>query len=1079
MTPSVRLLRGPVAPPSALLPDSAQAAAVAHREGRLLLLGAPGTGRTTTIVEAVSARLAEGADPSSILVLAPDRRSAQALRTSLGRRAGSGSLPTVTTFHSLAFSLVGAGLAADRAAGSDAAEATMPRLLSGAEEDVRIRELLRGAVDDGIIAWPQELEAALPTLGLANEVRALLSRLRDRAADGPRAADAAIDLLLRAAGRTESRVDPGRAAWPAIARLAELDAEIAALENVVDYSGLLLLALERAHELPRPRFLYVDDFHDASRLQARLLDAIAGECLVVAGDPDSSILGFRGSGRRSLLEFAEAHPDARHLVLGTVWRHGARIREAARRVVADTALPPLTAATVADLRGARAAGAEDGRVDVRSYDSWSDLAAHVAQSLRAAYLDGGVPWNRMAVLVRSHALAADLRRALDAADVPVRVGIDDLPLHAEPAVAVLIRALQAAVDESALTDEVALDLLAGPLCRLDPGEVRTLGRALRRAFRERHPGEAVPSSVRLLRAELAAGIAKRGDSADAGELRARLDRLAGVLAQVRAKAEDGAPPAELLWMLWSAPTGAGETATWPERLRAAALAGHRGAAHDLDAVTALFDAAERTSERYGGVVGIPSFIASLSGQRVPAEAVSQRAGTALPAVDLLTVHAARGREWDLVVLCGLQEGAWPTIRHGSSILHVDAVESVLDGAPHATLDPREAAAERIAGERRLLATAITRARRAVHIAVVAGVGDQGEQPSRFVDDLGVPVVRVPGRPLREGTLEGLVAELRTVAEDPASSPALRSAAIAELVLLRDAGTPAADPDSWWGTRDLTPGADPVRPVDRPVALSASALEGLGGCPRKWFLDREAHAQSGRGSALAFGSVLHALADGVARGVLPADPAHLEQVADRVWGELAFDAPWESLAERAALRDALERFCEYHRSVRRGLVATEHSFSVDLAVRSDDGDPDSATLRGVIDRIELTAEGDVVLVDLKTASRALSGPAVRDHVQLSAYQAAVHAGALEEVVGEDVRPVGAALVQLRLDAPDGTGPVVQEQPALPPDDSGFAGLLAQAVRRVRLEDFPAVPVECRNCPYTRSCPAQAGGLEVIP
>ena len=59
-----------------------------------------------------------------------------------------------------------------------------PRLMSGAEEDVRIRELLRGAVADGSIDWPEDLIGALPTLGLANEVRAVLARARELGLEG-------------------------------------------------------------------------------------------------------------------------------------------------------------------------------------------------------------------------------------------------------------------------------------------------------------------------------------------------------------------------------------------------------------------------------------------------------------------------------------------------------------------------------------------------------------------------------------------------------------------------------------------------------------------------------------------------------------------------------------------------------------------------------------------------------------------------------------------------------------------------------------------------------------------------------
>ncbi|MFM9134556.1 MAG: PD-(D/E)XK nuclease family protein [bacterium] len=552
-------------------------------------------------------------------------------------------------------------------------------------------------------------------------------------------------------------------------------------------------------------------------------------------------------------------------------------------------------------------------------------------------------------------------------------------------------------------------------------------------------------------------------------------------------------------MLWSAPSPDPASPSWPERLRTAALAGHRGASHDLDAVCALFDAAERVSQRYGGVVGIPSFLVHLAEHRLPAESVSDRAGSALPAVELLTAHASRGREWDTVIVCGVQEGTWPSARARSSVLDVDALDLVLGGHDASlTATPahrRGAVAAAMAEERRLLALALTRARHRVHVAAVRSADDRGDQPSRFLDDIAAGIatgpVHVPGRPARAGTLDGLIAELRSAAEDPATAPAVREDAVSLLARLAREGAvvPGADPGRWWGLLDPSPGTGPVRPEAEPVALSGSALDGLQGCPRAWFLDREAHAEVGRGHAMAFGSVVHALAESVVRGLLPADPAVLESYADQVWSELAFEAPWQEVAERTALRDALRRFCAYHRASQRTVAAVEHPFSVDIPMRVDIpiGDhaddhvaTDTVRLRGIIDRIELTVDGDVVLVDLKTMRRPPSGPQVREHVQLATYQAAVLHDALEDVVGPGAKPGGAELVQLRVDADAGSAlPRVQEQPALESvQDHWLGDLLADAVRRIRLESFPAVPgADCRRCAFRRSCPAVPEGAEV--
>ncbi len=161
----------PAATAPALDPEQQQV--VDHRHGPLLVLAGPGTGKTTTIVESVVARLDEGSDPESIVVLTFGRRAATELRDRIASRRGGGLLPQVATFHSFAYGLV-------RSTRGEQEYLDPPRLLSGAEEDQRIRDLIKGSLDDGSVAWPEDLREALGTHGLAVEVRTLIARMRER-----------------------------------------------------------------------------------------------------------------------------------------------------------------------------------------------------------------------------------------------------------------------------------------------------------------------------------------------------------------------------------------------------------------------------------------------------------------------------------------------------------------------------------------------------------------------------------------------------------------------------------------------------------------------------------------------------------------------------------------------------------------------------------------------------------------------------------------------------------------------------------------------------------------------------------
>ena len=127
-----RLVRTAASPVAAPVLDPAQQEVVAHRGGPLLVLAGPGTGKTTTVVEAVVARIEAGADPEQVLVLTFGRRAAAELRGRITARLGRATKePLARTFHSYAFGI----LRREAAARGEPA----PRLLAGPEQDLVVR----------------------------------------------------------------------------------------------------------------------------------------------------------------------------------------------------------------------------------------------------------------------------------------------------------------------------------------------------------------------------------------------------------------------------------------------------------------------------------------------------------------------------------------------------------------------------------------------------------------------------------------------------------------------------------------------------------------------------------------------------------------------------------------------------------------------------------------------------------------------------------------------------------------------------------------------------------------------------
>ena len=1047
--------------------DSSQRAVVDHPEGPLLVLAGPGTGKTTTLVEAVVDRVERRElSPDQVLVLTFSRKAAEELRDRITVRLGrTTTTPLSSTFHAFCYALL------RRQAGLEDGPRAL-RLLSAAEQDVRLRELLAGSRESGRVQWPPSLAAALRTRGLAEEVRATMARARELGLDP---ADVAR------AGRLADKPE-----WQALGAFFEEYLQVLDAEGVLDYSELITraaLLAERAdvrRELRRQfAAVFVDEYQDTDPAQVRLLQAIAGDGrdLVVVGDPDQSIYAFRGADVRGISRFPVDFPrsDGRAapvLPLTNTRRFGPELLAASRRIADGIGLPgSLDRDAVRSFRSPVPAEGPHGpgRLDVLTLATAGAELEHVADVLRRAHLQDGIDWSDMAVLVRSGTRHIPvLRRALQAAGVPVEVAGDELPLHSEPAVRALLLALRVAADRRTLTAEAAQGLLLSPLAGLDAADLRRLGRTLRDTDRSEFVDQRPPRpSAELLRDALVdpAALATRR-----GSVAKRVRRLAELLARAGQLVDAGEPPEEALWTLWSG-------TTWPQRLRAAVDSGGsaaRAAHRDLDAVCALFDSAARAEQRRGHS-GVVNFVEALLAQRIPGDACTERSVRG-SAVRLLTAHRAKGLEWRLVVVAGVQEGVWPDLRRRGSVLEPDrlAREGAVPPLPRAAL---------LAEERRLFYVSVTRARERLVVTAVESAEPDGEQPSRFLTELGVGVRRAAGRPPRPLSLSGLIAELRRVSADPGEPEPLRRAAAARLARLADATdvagiavAPQGDPVRWWGMAPLTQAPEPVRPAERPLELSGSAVSGLLECPLRWFLSREAAGEPQRPAAAGLGRVLHTLADDVARGHCEPEPEVLSKHLEQVWDQLPFQAVWLAERERRDAEAALERFAGWHRSrPHRRLVASEVKFAVLVPASGD-----NVVVRGAMDRVETDADGAVIVVDFKTGKSLPPAKQIAEHPQLGIYQLAVAGGALADRAAPDVRLGGAELVHLRHDC---RGlPKVQQQPALAlrPDGRTLPEQqLATVAAAVRAEAFPARPSPaCRTCPFTRLCPAAATSASVV-
>jgi RecB family exonuclease len=532
------------------------------------------------------------------------------------------------------------------------------------------------------------------------------------------------------------------------------------------------------------------------------------------------------------------------------------------------------------------------------------------------------------------------------------------------------------------------------------------------------------------------------------------ERVAAVLSAGRLALAHGGTAEDVLWAMWQR---SGLAARWA---RASAAGGPTGAVadRDLDAVVALFDAAAGFVDRLPSA-DVRAFVAHISAQELPADSGGSR--TVGDSVRLLTAHASKGLEWDLVCVAGVQEGVWPDLRERTSLLGTEELIERAAGIDATAVDRRTLA---LAEERRLFYVACTRARRRLVVTAVEGAldsADAGATASRFLDLVAPPPDegRVPTELPRSLTLPALVAELRRALPDPQTPPGRRSAAASVLRRLADEGVPGAAPDRWWGLAPLSDDA-PLVPGTDPVRVRPSAIETFQRCPLRWVLS-SVGAEASPDTKQTVGTAVHAVAQRVAEGLPAADaPAALAAELD----QLDLGPGWADQRQRQTAQDMLGRFLAWHAADGRQLVGVEIEFDATVG---------RASIRGKVDRLERDADGRLVVVDLKTGKTAAKN--VEEHGQLAAYQVAVAAGGFGE---HGSTPGGAALLQV------GTGAKAKEQhqeplPADLPVTETWAGELIAAVG----EGMGSATFEvrtgahCARCPARRTCPLQEPGRQV--
>jgi len=421
-----------------------------------------------------------------------------------------------------------------------------------------------------------------------------------------------------------------------------------------EFADQLAGAVEVAERFPdigrrlreRHRVVLLDEFQDTSAAQLRLLAALfssegRGHPVTAVGDPLQAIYGWRGAASDTMGRFAGVFLRAdgippTEFPLTINRRSGARILDVANGIAGMLEAPGGPAPDLGDDDGPLVPAPDCGpaHLEVVASHTLPDEVARLCDEIVAAHERGeAARWSDCAVLARQRADLGTFHDALVARDVPVEiVGLGGL--LGLPEIAQVTATLRLIVDPG--DNAAVVTLLSGPRWQLSPPDLAALGA---RAAALARAGDTVGREVSLMDAiDDDPGLSAAG--------RVGIAAFAAELARLRAHRND--PPGRLAALVVDAIGLRAELAARPGRWGRAAS----------DQVECFLRAVAQFEDPGGGT-SLSAVLAWLDAEASEGNELDQATPTEDDSVKLLTVHAAKGLEWEVVALPELSEGIFP------------------------------------------------------------------------------------------------------------------------------------------------------------------------------------------------------------------------------------------------------------------------------------------------------------------------------------------------------------------------------------------------------------------------------------
>jgi DNA helicase-2/ATP-dependent DNA helicase PcrA len=520
------------------------------------------------------------------------------------------------------------------------------------------------SVTERLLALDAEMTSHLVTREQLEEHAHAFLRAVEAAPSNPRG-----DLyasLRQARAAAEERLE--------LAGLADDYAQLKRSLGYVEFADQMAVAARLAREAvsvsaairDQFRVVLLDEYQDTSSAQAALLRGLfsgtdpahgLGHPVTAVGDPCQAIYGWRGAAASNILAFAHDFPDrlhrpARRFTLTVNRRSGQEILDAANDLALRLQADPAMNFEGASMALVAAPDAPRARISVAGFHTWPEEVAFVADRIVAAKASGEVPaWSEIAVLTRRNQHIGELHAALVARDVPVEiVGLGGL--LSVPEVVEIVSTLTLLDDVSANPELIRL--LTSSRWAIGAADLEGLGR---RAAELAGHSRREPSGNLL--DDLGSALARGDSSASLSLLEAVEDPGEGALTE-QARERFARFAAEVQWLRHHS----GEPVLDLVRRVVTTLGLEVELASNgapLSQLGAFMEAVADYAD-VDGEASLSGLLAFLAAERDHGNGLDRAVMSQADSVKLLTVHRAKGLEWQLVLLPALAGDVFPSLR---------------------------------------------------------------------------------------------------------------------------------------------------------------------------------------------------------------------------------------------------------------------------------------------------------------------------------------------------------------------------------------------------------------------------------